>query len=227
MSTLQTLDRGLRALFVVAAKPGGVTIADLAADLGIARAICYRLVATLETHGLLTRDTEGRVHLGASLPALAASYWPSFISLVTPTLQELADRTNTTTFLSVAERDDAVAVLSIDPSSTSVLRVGYRVGSRHPLNRGAAGLAILAGRPPKPEDSPAVRTAREHGYSITRGQLQYGAVGVAAPILRATSLAGPEASIGLVAMEDFDADAVSRLVVETARRIGGTTIDDS
>lgn len=222
MSTLQTLDRGVRALFIVAAKPGGLSVADLAAELGVARAICYRLVATLEEHGLLTRDANGHLYLGANLPVLAAGYWPSFLSLVTPTLQELADRTNATGFLTVAERDEAVAVLSLDPSSTSLLRIGYRVGSRHPLNRGAAGIAILAGRRPGPDDPSEIVAAREQGYSITRGQLQVGAVGVAAPIPRASgSLAGPEASIGLVALEGFDAEAAAGLVVAAARRIGG------
>lgn len=220
MSTLQTLDRGIRALFVVAGKPAGLTVADLAAELDVARAICYRLVSTLEGHGLLTRDSGGRIYLGAGLPALATSYWPSFLSRATAALQALADRTNATAFLSVAERDDAVAVVSLDPSSTSLLRIGYRVGSRHPLLRGAAGIAILSGRPPAPSDSAEVVTARELGYSITRGQLQAGAVGIAAPI-RSTNPAIPEASVGLVALEDFDAEAAAPILVATARHIGG------
>jgi len=220
VSTLQTLDRGIRALFVVAGKPAGLTVADLAAELDVARAICYRLVSTLEGHGLLTRDSGGRIYLGAGLPALATSYWPSFLSRATAALQALADRTNATAFLSVAERDDAVAVVSLDPSSTSLLRIGYRVGSRHPLLRGAAGIAILSGRPPAPSDSAEVVTARELGYSITRGQLQAGAVGIAAPI-RSTNPAIPEASVGLVALEDFDAEAAAPILVATARHIGG------
>ncbi|MFD7136264.1 IclR family transcriptional regulator [Streptomyces sp. NPDC059894] len=222
MSTLQTLDRGARALFAVAARPGGVTVAELAAELDVARAISYRLVATLEEHGLLTRDSDGRVYLGASIPALAARYWPSLLSMATPVLQELADRTNATAYLSVAERDEAVAVLSLDPSMTSVLRIGYRIGSRHPLDRGAAGIAILSGRPPAPDDSAEVTAARTQGYSITHGHLQPGAVGVAAPLRFAGARAGaPEACVGIVALEDFDAEAAGTLIVEAARRIGG------
>lgn len=222
MSTLQTLDRGVRALFVVA-NSGGVTVAELAAELGVARAICYRLVATLEEHNLLTRDPDGRVYLGASVPALAARYWPGLLAKATPILQGLADRTNATAFLSVAERDEAVAVLSLDPTSTSVLRIGYRVGSRHPLSRAAAGVAILAGRPPSHDDPADVVTARAQGYSVTRGQLQPGAVGVAAPLrFTGTTTGSPEASIGLVALEDFDAEAASSLVIEAAAQIGGS-----
>lgn len=228
MNTLQTLDRGVRALFVVAEKPGGLTIAEIAAELGIARAICYRLVATLQEHGLVARDALGRIHLGASLPMLSAQYWPSFLSLVTPTLQELADRTNATGFVSVAERDEAVVVLSLDPSKTSVLGIRYRVGSRHPLNQGAAGIALLAGRPAAPNDLPAVVAARQEGYTITRGELQTGAVGVAAPIPRPNgSTTGPEACIGIVALEDFDAAPTGGLIVEFARRVSGVSAERS
>ena len=42
MSTLQTLDRGVRALVVIGSRPAGTTVAELAGELGIARAIAYR-----------------------------------------------------------------------------------------------------------------------------------------------------------------------------------------
>src|SRR5690606_41457696 len=56
------------------------------------------------------------------------------------------------------------------PSWTS-MHVAYREGARHPLEKGAAGRAILAGR----EGGAA--------YLATEGQLQEGARGVAAPVL--------------------------------------------
>ncbi|MEC3853655.1 IclR family transcriptional regulator [Paenarthrobacter ureafaciens] len=223
MSTLQTLDRGIRALEVVAARSSGISVADLSAEIGVARAIGYRLVSTLEEHRLLTRDVDGKVYLGASIPALASQYWPGLLSLATPVLQDLADKTNATAFMSVAEGDEAVAVLSLDPAAASVLRVGYRVGSRHPLTLAAAGIAILAARAPSEADLPEVVEARRQGYVITRGQLQAGAVGVAAPLrLSGTVRGGPEASIGVVALQDFDSESASDPVLEAARKISAT-----
>jgi AraC-like DNA-binding protein len=68
----------------------------------------------------------------ACIWALHCQCWPrttgrTFLASVTPTLQDLAARTNTTGFLSVAERDEAVAVLSVDPPTHAPVRIGYRL----------------------------------------------------------------------------------------------------
>uniref|UniRef100_UPI000DF732C0 IclR family transcriptional regulator n=1 Tax=Desertihabitans aurantiacus TaxID=2282477 RepID=UPI000DF732C0 len=142
-STLQTLDRGIQALEVVAGRAGGLSVAELAVELGVARAVCHRVVGTLVAHGLVARDDDGRLHLGARLPVLASGYWPGVLSRAPGLLQPLADRTRATSFLAVVEDEQAVVLVSLDPTD-ALLRVGYRVGSRHPLTRGASGLAVLA-----------------------------------------------------------------------------------
>ena len=62
--TSQTLDRGLRVLRTLAATPSGLSITALAAEIGVNRTVVYRLVATLEQHGLARRDAGGRLHVG-------------------------------------------------------------------------------------------------------------------------------------------------------------------
>lgn len=57
-NTLQTLDRGLKALEIVSEHSDGISIADLAERLDIHRAIAYRIVTTLASHGLITRTPE-------------------------------------------------------------------------------------------------------------------------------------------------------------------------
>ena len=227
MSTLQTLDRGIQALFAVAARPDGVSVADLCRELGIPRANGYRLVATLEAHGLLHRGDDGWVRLGAALPALASRYWPGFLSRVQPRLQQLADDARATGFVTVAESDECVVLMTTEPSAP-ILRVGYRSGSRHRLDRGAAGIAILAGRPASPADGDDVVVARAQGYAITRGQLESGAIGVAAAIPRGSGAAAlPEASVGIVALEGYDAVAAAPLVVRAAADLAGLSADDA
>ena len=67
----QTLDRGLRALELVAASATGLTVQDVADRLGVHRTIAHRLLATLSDHRLVARTPDGRFHAGGGLTALA------------------------------------------------------------------------------------------------------------------------------------------------------------
>ncbi|MCW3492632.1 IclR family transcriptional regulator [Microbacterium sp. SSM24] len=221
MSTLQTLDRGITALFVIASRPDGISIADLSSELDVPRASAYRIVNTLEAHGLIRRGADGALRLGGSITLLAAAFWPGFLEQVRPVLQSLAEASGATSFLSIAQGRDCIVVATAEPSKP-ILRVGYRVGSRHPLDRGAAGVAILAGRPAGPDDAAAVRAARLDGFSVTRGQLQPGAVGVATWIVRREETV-PELSIGIVALEGIDVAAAAAAVLTAASESAALT----
>ncbi|WP_111415527.1 IclR family transcriptional regulator [Billgrantia lactosivorans] len=217
-TTLQTLDRGLRALELVAEHADGISVAELAEQLEVHRAIAYRIVTTLEQHGLVARSAEGALRLGAGISLLASRFEPQLRAAAQPLLQALAKATRATAFVSVAQGEECVVLLVAEPDE-GLLRVGYRVGSRHPLTLGAAGIAILAGRAPRDDDSEAVRRARADGYSLTRGQLQRGAVGVASPVTTPRLRPGVEACVGVVAMDDLDTERAIREVKAHARRL--------
>ncbi|CRK50799.1 IclR family transcriptional regulator [Rhodococcus sp. RD6.2] len=221
MSTLQTLDRGLRALDVIARSSDGITVADLARELDVHRAICYRIVATLEAHALVTRTEDGRLRLGVAIPVLASRFEPQLARDARPLLQSLADTTGATAFVSAAQGSNCVVIMVAEPEG-ALLRVGYRVGSSHPLDTGAAGIAILALRPEQPGDPESVRVARRDGYSLTRGQLEHGAVGIATGVaLPATVTAGLERSVGVVAIDGLDTAQAADAVMRAARAFEG------
>jgi DNA-binding IclR family transcriptional regulator len=218
-NTLQTLHRGLQALSIISTHEGGISVAELAARLDVHRAIAYRLAATLELHGLVTRSPDGQLRLGVGILTLAERYSPQLRILARPVLRRLAEQTRATAFLSVAEGDECVAILVCEPEDT-VLRVAYRVGSRHSLKSGAAGIAILSARPPRDGEAEAVAQARRDGYSLTRGHLQKGAVGVASPIRRlADRSTGIEASVGVVALDDLDVETATKAVTVCAQEL--------
>ncbi|MGM0987259.1 MAG: IclR family transcriptional regulator [Pseudomonadota bacterium] len=218
-TTLQTLDRGLTALEIIAERGSGLSVAELADALEVHRAIAYRIVTTLEQHGLVARRSDGGgLRLGAGVALLAGHFEPQLRQVAQPLLEKLARHTRATAFISVAQGEEAVVILVAEPDE-GLLRVGYRVGSRHPLSLGAAGIAILAGRAPQPADSDAVREARALGYSLTRGQLQRGAVGVASPLATASLQSNVEACVGVVAMEDLDTDKAPGEVMACARQL--------
>jgi DNA-binding IclR family transcriptional regulator len=201
--TAQTLDRGLRLLHLVADAPAGLTISEAAGKLQVGRAVIYRLASTLASHALLRRDPGGRLRLGAGVLHLARRAQPLLAGAALPPLRRLAEQVGATAHLTVAEGDEAVAVAVVEPSWTQ-FHVAYRTGSRHPLDRGAAGRAILAGR------------RGSTGYVSTAGELQPGAYGVAAPVL---GIAGLEASVGVVALAPLDTDTVGPQVVATAAEV--------
>ncbi|WSN10839.1 helix-turn-helix domain-containing protein [Micromonospora sp. NBC_01699] len=202
--TAQTLDRGLRLLHLVADAPGGLTVTEAATRLGVGRAVVYRLVGALTQHGMVRRDAAGRLRLGVGVLHLARRAQPLLADAALPALRRLAEQAGATAHLTVVEGTEAVAVAVVEPSWTS-FHVAYRTGYRHPLDRGAAGQAIIAGRAGQVEPV------------ATTGELQPGAYGVAAPVL---GVPGLEASVGVVALAPLDVPAVGAQVRAAAETIG-------
>lgn len=214
--SVQTLDRGLRLLQLLAAAPAGLTAGELAGRLDVHRAIVYRLLGTLAQHRLVVRGTDGRHRLWTGLVELARGVVPNWRTVAVPELQALARDLAATATLTVAAEDSAVALLVVEPPNTPI-HAAYQPGLRHPLTRGASGKAILAGRPAAPREARAITDARRRGYAVTRGELQPGAVGIAAPVI----VDGwADASVGAVSFTDFTAAACTR-VVEAAARVAG------
>lgn len=203
--TSQTLDRGLRVLAVLAESGSGLTVTELAARLEVNRTVVYRLVSTLEQHRLVRRDPRGRLHLGLGVLPLASAVQPVLRELAVPVLRDLAESVGCTAHLTVADGEEALALAVVEPSWTD-FHVAYRVGSRHPLSRGAAGRAILLGRAAEPTP-----------YVVTVGELQGGARGLAAPV---RDVAGLEASVGIVTLDiDLDEAVVGPQVVAAAAQV--------
>jgi len=213
--TSQTLDRGLTVLELLASRPDGMTAVELAERLETARAVVYRLLRTLEAHGMASQ-TGARYFLGYAVADLARQLRPRLQAVVLPLLRRLSIETSSTALLSVADGDDALVLLTQEPPQ-SALHLAMREGSRHPLDRGADGVAILAGRPPEAGEPKEVAKARKAGYAVTVGELQPGAVGVAAPILVSDWCT---ASIGVVHLGTrVRDDAVPRRVMAVAGEV--------
>jgi DNA-binding IclR family transcriptional regulator len=201
--TAQTLDRGLRLLHLVAETPAGVSVTQAATHLGVGRAVIYRLASTLAEHALLRRDRAGRLRLGIGVLQLARRAQPLLAEAARPALRRLAEEVGATAHLTVADGAEGVAVLVVEPSWTQ-FHVGYRTGSRHPIDRGAAGRAIIAAR--SGAGSPS-------GVEVSEGELQPGAHGVAAPV---SGVDGLEASVGVVALAPLDPATVAPAVLAAA-----------
>lgn len=213
----QTLGNGLRVLELLRAHPRGLGVSAVAGELGMHRTIVYRLLGTLRAHNLVVAE-DGRYRLGVGLLELAGTVRAELRDAAEPHLARLADEVAATAFLTLADRDEAVSICVVEPRNAQ-LHVSYRLGMRHPLTVSAAGLAILAGREPVAGERTEVTEARRRGHAITVGELQPGAWGLAAPLAGSTGHAN--ASIGVVALTELDADEVAAAVSRAVEAVAG------
>jgi DNA-binding IclR family transcriptional regulator len=212
----RTLERGLRVLRLLAEQPDGLTVTELADELSTHRAGIYRLLGPLAGERLVVRGAGGRYSLGLGLLGLAAAVRSRLQEVAVHELRLLADQARATTALTLRDGDEAVVAAVVEPRST-IMHVAYRPGLRHPIDRAAPGLAILAGDPPLPGERPEVALARKRGWAQTSGELLPGATGVAAPILLPAR--ETEAAISAVWIEPRDPAPTAEQVVRSAHAI--------
>ncbi|MBT2409985.1 helix-turn-helix domain-containing protein [Streptomyces sp. ISL-12] len=204
--TSQTLDRGLRVLKLLAETDHGLTVTELSHRLGVNRTVVYRLLATLEQHALVRRDLGGRARVGLGVLGLGRQVHPLVREAAMPALRALAEDIGATAHLTLVDGAEALAVAVVEPTWTDY-HVAYRAGYRHPLDRGAAGKAILAAR---------AQPATDPGFTLTEGELEAGACGAAAPLV---GVSGVEGSVGVVMLSDVVPERVGPRVMDAAREV--------
>jgi DNA-binding IclR family transcriptional regulator len=179
----QTLGRGLSALQAVTSMPGGITAQQVADHVGVHRTIAYRLLSTLVQFRYITKGQDGRYRPAAALATLGASFDNNLRALCVPTLRTLADDLGSTVSLLVAEGEHQVAIAVIVPTLV-FYQLAFHEGSREPLDRGAAGVALLSSMAPRSAERDLVPQTRENGWVITHGEIEPDTFGLAVPVRR-------------------------------------------
>ena len=179
----QTLARGLAALQLVASSRTGLTAQQVADDIGVHRTIAYRLLTTLAQYRMIAKGEDGRYRPAAALAVLGASFDNNVRQLSMPILRALADELGTTVSLLVAEGDQQVAIAVVVPTNV-FYQLSFHEGSRYPLERGAAGIALLASMSQRPGERDLVPLARQQGWVITHGEVEPNTYGLAVPVRR-------------------------------------------
>jgi len=216
-STVQTLDRGLTVLDLLATALHPMTLDDLARCMGLHRSVVYRLLRTLQMHHLVARAPGGYV-LGTRTFALSRTALPIVQQAAKPEVSRLAFNVGLSAFLVVSDGAEAVTLISVEVESIR-LRQMYAPGVRHPLILGAPGLAILAGRPARQDERPEVTRGRKEGYVATFGEVIPTQGTVAAPIYAGTAEAMGAVSITFGTERPGSKEV--HAVVESARLISG------
>jgi DNA-binding IclR family transcriptional regulator len=178
----KTLDRGIQTLKAVVDANRPISAQELSTELGLHRSIVYRILRTLEEHRLVQRASAGHYVAGVALAVLARSVRRTLQDAALPVLSELANASGATAFVVVPDEDHVVTIAAVEPRHAQV-HLTRRPGARHPVDRGAPGIAILAARPPQPGERDAVRVARERGWAHSYGEVLQGAHSLAAAIV--------------------------------------------
>ncbi|THJ68608.1 IclR family transcriptional regulator [Arthrobacter echini] len=220
----QTLSRGIRVLEILAEATGAMTIADIAAALGVHRSIAYRIIRTLEDHGLVLKDPDGGFRIGPGMASLARGVARDLQSVALPELTALAARAQMTAFIAVVDRRHCVTLVAVEPPHGEGTIV-QRPGSRHRFDAGAPGIAIQAalGKARWEQLAPdeifrdESHAAAAKGYAVSCDEVIPGVSSVAAPILVPGQL--PAALAVVYVSSDHDVADLGQQVARTARAV--------
>lgn len=229
---------------VSGAMPEGIGTSEVARQTGLARPTVHRLLAALGAEGFVDHDHRaGRWLLGPELylmGSVAAERY-DITGLARASVQELAEQTGESAFLSALRGNETVCVLRQDGSFPIRSFVLYE-GVRFPLGVASAGLAILSFMPESStarylassdlvprygEDYAAealrrrVDATRAAGYAVNPGMIVPGSWGMGAAVFDAAgqpawalSLTGIEARFPKERLPEL-----GRLLMKHAHRV--------
>lgn len=238
---VQSVDRAAELLQAVGRHPQPVSVSDLADRCGLNRSTAWRLLTTLEHHGLVERDpATGHYGIGYAVVALAASAGHEpLVRRAHPPLRELAEHCGETVSLAVPRR---LQLVYVDQVQAPHVMAANWLGRPTPLHATSTGKAFLAwltegereaalgGSLERFTDTTItdhgelaaeLEDVRRCGHAVSRGELEPSLWGVSSPVLdRSRALAivsvwGTETRIRALGLE-----ALGARTARTAARIG-------
>jgi len=245
--SVHSVNRAISILQVLARR-GPTAVTELAGELDIHKSTVFRLLATLESRGLVDQvGTRGRYQLGYGIVQLAAGATGKLdLSVASRRVcEELANEVGESAELAIV--DDG-AVLTIDQVlGPAVMTTINWVGRRTALHATSAGKVFLANMPPDeladrlkgPLERFTTNTitvrrhlleqlevVREQGYGFTLEEYEIGLAAIAAPIrdldghiVATVSTSGPTFRINPDTIPSL-AEQVVGAATEISQRIG-------
>jgi|SRR5579862_993299 len=244
-----TADRTARLLVALGrGRPSqGLALSVVSEEAGVHKTTALRLLSSLESNGLVERQSDGRFRIGLGLVDLVSAYLDDLdvVEQARPVLEQLATETLETVHLAIPSGSEVVYVDKVE--SPQSLRMVSHIGTRSPLYCTALGKAILAhasegyllgvisaGLEARTKqtvtDGDALRTdlaqVRSRGYAVDREEYRDGICCVAAEIrerrgqvVAAISVSGPSVRMDEATRSRIGAD-VRRAADEISRRLG-------
>lgn len=203
--TLQTVDRALAILELLANQVQGLRLTDIAAAMCLNKVTVHRLLAALQQRGFVERQENGRFLIGLRLVAISSLRLNS-LELKTesqPWLRQLVERVGQPVHLAIYDQGEVVYLEKMETSPS--MRMYSQIGKRSPVHCTALGKVLLSGMTDEaaravllagplrrhtentltdPDDVLAeVALARQEGYALDRAEHEPAVVCIAAPIM--------------------------------------------
>jgi DNA-binding IclR family transcriptional regulator len=202
-SRVQSVDRAVMLLKAISASAHPPTVWELSQACQINRSTAWRLLQTLEHHGLVERDeTTQRYGIGyTALQVASAAGYDALARRVRPILRRVAEAAGESVMLAAARRFTLVYVDQVDPAG---IPCPNWLGRHLPLHATSAGKVFLAWLPDDERDallpSPlerysehtitdrgelwaALADVRRDGYGACVGEFEEYSNGVSAAVL--------------------------------------------
>lgn len=221
-----TLSRGIMLLEYVCAVDVAPSIGQVAEHLGVHRSAAYRLLRTLEAHYLVRRDDAGKIHPAAGLTNLARGVENSLQTVGLPIMTKIADALEMSCFIAVAQGTDCFTLVTVEATTSHA--VTQHPGTRHHLDRGAPGIALLSGLTPQQRDDidglklsekalTDLHKVHTDGYASSYDEVIPGVGSVAVPLMAAGQL--PAALAVVYPRQEVDEQAIAAMLDEGAQSI--------
>jgi DNA-binding IclR family transcriptional regulator len=245
-TSVQSVDRAVTILEILA-RTGESGVTEIAAELGVHKSTAFRLVATLESHGVVEQNEDrGRYRLGVGLLRLAGATTARLdvIQEARPLCRQMAAETGETVNIAVLSESSAFYLEQV--AGSSALQSHNWVGQHIPLHATSNGKILLSGLEPerlkvvlgslpaytaltitkKTQLRKELDRVREQGYAVAVDELEVGLTAVAAPIRNAhgdviasMSVSGPTFRLAGSRVEEVVGLLVDA-ATEVSRRLG-------
>ncbi len=245
-ASVQSVDRALTILGILA-RLGEAGVTEIAGELGVHKSTAFRLVATLESHGMVEQNDErGKYRLGVGVLRLAGATTARLdvVQEARPICRKLAADSGET--VNIAVLSDRSALYLDQVAGQSALQSHNWVGQHIPLHATSNGKVLLSGLSPDEIDNRLPRLpsytaetvttkaklrrelaeVREQGYAVAVDELEVGLTAIAAPIRNAhgdviasLSVSGPTFRLGEPRVKEL-VPVVQDAADEVSRRLG-------
>jgi len=198
---------------------------EIAEKTNLSSSTVLRILNALQEHDFIIKNHQTKkYHLGNKVVWLAnmvpSESYEDLKRIAYPHMLAINEKYNEDIRLFVQDGNAKLCIEAVE--STRELRQVIKVGSRHDLQRGAAGKVMLSYMTPKERrkmlnesevDDKSFEAFKERGYTVSAGEREEGLFGMAVPVMdennklvAAISLSGPTARFENESLEEKKID---------------------